>query len=242
MTKEEELVRQMLAKAESSTFPAEKESFQAAAEKLIIKHKLDRDRIMQQDEAASVYEPGSVTFSFAGQYGRAKWFVDMAALGSSNIAVALGYYGIIFKSRRVGYDETKVWADKEDLAMIEDLCRHIAGQCFGAMERWWKEEQRDQRGGSRGVTAAQRAQAKYDFAANFYAVACDRIREERQRQEREATKGNALVLSSTRYIEAAHSEHKIKQAKSRNTRDYEAELAGQMAGQEADVQGIRRIQ
>ncbi len=236
----EELVRQMLLKAESTTFEAERETFNRAAEKLIIKHKLDRAKLAQESGRDSSI--GSRRFSFIGQYGRARWFVDMAARGSGMIINALGYQGVWHRSRAAGFDETSAWADEDDLEMIEDLCRHIAGQAWFAVESWWKETQRDARGGSRYTSAAERSRAKHDFVWRFYSVAALRIQEERERQEAEATKGSELVLSRQRYVDACEGEiGELKQTRPPKERDAEAVLAGHLAGERADVHGRRRI-
>lgn len=232
--KVEELIRQMLAKAASTTFPAEAESFTIAAEKLILKHKIDRARLIEEEQTCA-FKMGWKEPSFA-EYKQA-WFRDQAARGTAGVVTAMGYQGVWYKSAVAGADRARIYADEDILSTLEDLMVHIVGQCFGAMEVWWSEE-RNIRGGSANTTAGQRSKAKRDFCIMFFSSVANRIKRE---IAEESSSGTEIVLSSERYRLYAEEEGgKLRESKTRLA-DARAVAAGEDAGNEADIRGNRRI-
>ena len=237
MSDKEDLVRMLLAKAESSTFEAEKESFRAAAEKLIIKHKLDRDSILKEEEQDLGIGSRHILFE---EFASKKWFKDIAAEMSSGVINALGYQGVWFRSRRPGGDTGAIYADESVLDMVEDLVLHLAGACYAACDEWWKIE-RSYRG---TVPASERTYAKRSFCNMWYAKVSQRISAERIAAEEEQREHGALVLSSERYKNFALDANgigKFSSGPKRRVSDNLAAHAGFSAGDKADIHGKKRI-
>lgn len=234
----EEKVRMMLRKAESTNFEAERDTFLAAAEKLILKHQLDRALLEQGDhEQATTFLVGKVEVRFE-QFTQ-KWLRDVAAEWSSVVVNVLGYQGVWMKTRRAGGDFLVIYADDEALTIVSDLILHLAGICVAAAEEWWKWYRhviRSEMG--RPESAAERSRAKLSFCKGFYNTVCGRIAEERE----EMSKGNEIVLSRDRYQLAAREDvGPLKQQKDRKVHDERALNAGHIAGEEADIHGKRRV-
>uniref|UniRef100_A0AAU6R675 DUF2786 domain-containing protein n=1 Tax=Micrococcus phage Kurnik TaxID=3092208 RepID=A0AAU6R675_9CAUD len=182
----EERVAHLLRKAESTT-PEEAEALTAAAEKLIIKHGIDRARLVNPDDKN--YKPDIRVFKlpFEGMWQTAHMN------GFTAVVEALGLKALHSKS----WDGTTLlWfiGEQQDIVEAVHLVVSLKNQSEVALKAWWKAELP----GLRWMTNHQRHVEKRSFMENFGYGAARRIRAERRAAAAEAGTGTDLVLLDRR--------------------------------------------
>lgn len=195
-----ELVRQMLAKAEATDYPAEAEAFTAAAERLIMKHNLDRAEVDAKDEPEDV---GRVTYTYVDRYGLA-WVHLWHGVGKSLKTCEVSY-------RKYGSNrwEVTVYGTAEDVRLTKRLVESLIAQAKVAMKVWWAEFE------DKPVVRSKVFMEKRSYYVGFALGASSRVEREMAEEstERQST---ALVLVS-RYERAKQEmERHTRRAKGRS--------------------------
>ena len=158
-------VRMMLAKAESTPYPAEAETFTAAAQKLMTRHSIDRALLDQESDGGD--GPAAVRVGIDRPYESARFHL-VAAIAEANRCKAVWHQGLGF-STVVGFPT--------DLRAVELLFTSLMVQATAAMtaegsRQHWTGQNRTRsfrnsfltafavRIGERLATAAQEAQTE----------------------------------------------------------------------------------
>lgn len=234
LEKQKEKIRMLLAKAESTTFPEERDTFNAAAEKLMLRLGLDAAELQAEGAAK---EDGIIFTqrSYRGQY--AIVMVPFAA----DIAQGYGGVSVLFYNVR-GSDEriTYLVGQRSDIEMVTQLLDSLDLQVMTALRKWQKDNVRVRYQGDR----MSRYHGNRSFITGFGARVSARLKEAREEIFAEASSGAALVLSnkSERVSEwvAENFNPKVNRGGALK-HDFSAMLDGAAAGENAELVNQKKV-
>ena len=221
-TKKIELIKQMLAKAESTNHPAEAETFTAAAEKMMLRLGIDEAMLnSSSDEKPTVVEK---TMVFSGSYHLGKMHAAMT------IAQAMGSVFVMQAKLR---NQTQLYlvGREAQVDRIIQLIESLELQSAVALKQWWKEQD------TTGLTAMNKFVMRRQFMISFGRGAGYRIESEK-REIIEETTGAELVIRNERQVAEDWARSKYSLGKARSSRmngDIGAGAAGFSAGMKANV-------
>lgn len=176
-------IAMMLAKAESTTFPEERDTFNAAAEKLMIRlgisiAELESVGERKQEEIVEVKRtyPGNYSISYIP-------FVHYVAQGFGHIT--------ILQQRTAGLARNAfVIGHKSDVETFLQLLDSLELQVKSALRQW----QKDNIESRRGLTDMQKYLQHRSFIEGFGQRVGERLHERRTVEEETVSTGTALVL------------------------------------------------
>ena len=241
-------VRMMLAKAESTTFPAEAETFTAAAQKLMTRHSIDR-ALLDQD-AGGGDGPAAIRVGVDRPYESAK-FTLVAAIAAANRCRAVW-------QRAFGFSTVVGFAP--DLRAVELLFTSLLVQATAAMtaegsREHWTGQNRTRsfrnsfltafavRIGERLELAAQEAQQERADAGSVEPGAHP-VRDGARDGSADRTERTALVLAARdQEVETAVAERfpRLQSRRRRAALDPEGWVSGTSAADRADLGAPGRI-
>lgn len=186
------LIKQMLAKAESTT-PEEAEALTEAAEKLMIKHGINQAMIDARRAADSKPEEMTTArVTFTGNYA-AYQVRGMAAAAS-----AFGTIQVLMQKKGKRDTDLILIGYESDVNQIKMLVESLILQSVVAMREWWKNyPERNY------LTTQQGTMARRQFFASFGYGAADRIKGSLRTATAETT-GSELALRDRGQAAAAH--------------------------------------
>lgn len=241
-------VRMMLAKAESTTFPAEAETFTAAAQKLMTRHSIDR--ALLDREAGGGDGPAAIRVGVDRPYEAAR-FQLVSAISRANRCKAVWQKGLGF-STVVGFPT--------DLRAVELLFTSLMVQATAAMtaegsRQHWTGQNRTRsfrnsfltafavRIGQRLESAAQEAQREWADAEPLEA-GHQPVRDGARADSARTSDRTALVLAARdEEVEAAVAERfpRLQSRRSRAALDPEGWVSGTTAADRADLGAPGRL-
>jgi hypothetical protein len=223
-------IAKLLAKAEGTTNDAERDTYLAKAESLMLRLGIERAEL----ESAGKVEPEKiveVTRRWTGNYSivmvpfvhrLARAFGDITVLQTKN------HNGMIRTTYIIGH--------QSDVAEFCRLIDSLALQVMSALKRWQREV-KEQR---RYYTDMEKYTGNRSFISGFGAEVARRIANERQRQQTtEATPGAALVLAAKQpkidsWVEKTYGPLRSSRGGAQ-TSDWSASQSGARAGRNADL-------
>lgn len=225
-------IEMMLRKAESTPYPAEAETFMAAAEKLMLRHGIDRAMLESADEAKRE-KVVVLKVKLEGMWQTA-W-----SRGFGNVVSALGLRPL--QSKHSGATWLWVVGHESDAKDAVTIIESLRTQSFVALGVWWKEYLPDHR----YLTNHERHVAKRSFMESFGDGAAARIREERQTavEETEGTGAELVLVSRTAEIDDyIASTMNVGKGRARNDQwNASGSAAGRAAGRNAATSSRRHV-
>lgn len=227
MARKRELIAQMLAKAESTPYPAEAEAFQEQAERMMVRFGIEQAEIDAErgKQGQSQEEIVVRAYEFAGTYKEGRFMSYYA------VAVAFNTVQAIRSKGRNTWTMHLIGAES-DVDQIVQLFDSMTLQSDVAMKSWWATRQHDWE--MFQATAHQKKMERRTFLMGFaYAVAA-RIKAIYQ----EESEGKELVLvgRKQRAEEEANKRFQTKTERSRLAQgSSRATAAGHRAGQNATI-------
>jgi hypothetical protein len=223
-------IAKLLAKAEGTSNDAERDTYLAKAESLMLRLGIERAELESRGKVApeKIVE---VKRAWHGNYSIVMVpFVHRVARAFGDITVlqTKNYNGMIRTTYIIGHESD-----------VEEFCRLIdslALQVMSALKRWQREV-REQR---RYYTDMEKYTGNRSFISGFGAEVARRLQAERQRQETtEATPGAALVLAAKQpkidsWVENTYGTLRASRGGAQ-TSDWSASRSGQAAGRNADL-------
>lgn len=226
----------LLAKAESTTFEEERDTYTAKAEALMLKYGIEQAEL----ESVGKVKPEEITevmFTFTTPFHAiVAGFVQGIAqsLGSLSVLQRRGSKQRIIHVYLIGH--------KTDVEHAEALINSLWTQANTAVSVWARAAVKDdfmyQISDSQG-----RWRARREFVSAFGHTVSRRIREERKVHEKTASTGAALVLvSKQERVDAwMHQQHNVGKARSQRLMGgHSGREAGRAAGERADI-GNKRL-
>lgn len=225
IARKRELIAQMLAKAESTPYPAEAEAFQQQAEKMMVKLGIEqaeidaeRGKLGQSQEAIVVKE-----YEFRGTYKEGRF------MGYYGVAEAFNTVNLVRSKGRSSWTMHIIGAES-DVDQIIRLFDSMTIQSDAAMKAWWANHDFKWM-----LTDSQKRLERRTFIMGFAAAVAKRIRAIYQ----EESAGKELVLVGRKdRAEAAAKEH-FPDTKAKGVRlssgGEDAAKAGYAAGHKATI-------
>lgn len=177
------LIRQLLAKAESTT-PQEAEALTEHAERLMVKYGIEQAMLDSQKSAQDGDKIVQDTIDFTGAY-RLEWI----ALGHQ-VCQGLGSLRTLKSTYKNKWARLYIIGYSDDVARAKMLIESLKAQCQVATRAWWKEHR------SQYLTLSLYDQeaTRRSFAQGFGIGAGTRIRDNRLKVVEESGTGTELVL------------------------------------------------
>lgn len=218
-----ERIQMLLKKAESTT-PEEAEALTAAAEKLMIKHGIDR-ATAEASGRVKKEEIVQYTIDFPGQWQTA-W-----VNGFSWVVRAMGLRPL---QARIHTGEMRMWiiGFESDAREVLELIESLKTQSENALNEWWKSTGLPYCK-MYGYTNHQRHVEKRSFMESFGEGAASRIRKEREVAVEESVTGTDIVLRDRSKMVDDFVDVVLNPGKARGGHSYGS--AGIYAGFEAGV-------
>lgn len=224
------LITKLLAKAESTPFPAEAQTFQEHAERLMVRYGIQQAAI--DAEAGKAGKPQELMvedrFELGGQYrvGQARGFIAVAsAFDTVKVLQATT------QTKKVIY----LIGAESDVAQIRRLFSSLLLQLDTAMASWWVAYPYKPH-----LSAHEKTLERRQFQLGFLVTVANRLRALYQEQAVAGEPGNQLVLASRRERADEHAYELYPDV--RNVRSQAmaygsstAHAAGSTAGQRATV-------
>lgn len=222
-----ERIALLLNKAESTT-PEEAEALTAAAEKLMLKHMIDRATVdARRGKGAKKEEIVQVILDCTGSYRKALMWL------SWNVAQAFGNIEMLKSNDNGKTIRVFLIGFESDVEQVQSLILSLQIQGVVALRSWWKEHKADYT----GVRSYEQWEARSSFVEGFGQGAARRMRESRVEAVQEAGTGTELVLVERGSLVKAHMDT-IQTRKARASKshyDGTANRAGRTAGENANL-------
>jgi hypothetical protein len=186
LAKQKDKIAKILAKAEGTTNDHERDTFLAAAEKMMLRLGIERAEL----ESAGTIKAEEIVEqkrNWTGNYSITMVpFVHRLAQAWGNLTVlqSVNHNGMLRTTFVIGHK-----SDVEDFLQLVDSL-HL--QVMSALKRW----QRDNREERRYYTDMEKYVGNRSFIEGFGYTVAKRLREERHAEEAQASPGAALVLVS----------------------------------------------
>ena len=223
-------IAKMLAKAERTENEHERETFTAAAERMMLRLGIEKAEL----EAAGEVKPEEIIeerHMFTGIYAATMInFTHRVASGFGNLTVLQGSGG---QRRKVAY----IIGHKTDVQQFMTLLASLNLQALSALKRFQRETRDDRQ----WYSVQEKFVQDRSFLEAFAAEVARRLASIRIETEAEATSGAALVLASKWDRITAHMDEKypnLRQSRGGNRRwSSVGANAGRTAGQSANIGG-----
>ena len=223
-------IAKLLAKAEGTDNEKERDSFNAKAEKLMLKLGIQRAEL----ESAGEVKPEEiveVVREWTGNYSIVMVpFTHSVASGFGNLTVLQQNVSAMLR-------RTFIIGHKSDVEAFTTLLDSLSLQAMSALHRWQREHAEERR----GLTDMEKYVQHRSFLAGFGQEVGNRLgREQRQvKKEEHISKGAELVLASkmdrvTNWVDETYGELKTSRGGMKYG-DREARAAGRDAGKNADL-------
>lgn len=222
-----ELIRQLLAKAESTT-PAEAEALSASAERLMTKYMIDSAMLQQQSERPTE-KIITRTVEFKGAF-RLEWI----QLGA-DIAAGLGTVKCLQSRYKNKLATLYMVGFTSDVDAMQILFNSLKVQAQVAVRDWWAHN----KGLYAGARPYDQEAARRSFVRGFSSGVKQRLVTSRQEIIQTVGTGTELaLLSRTDQVAAAWSQMAGKPMRTRGSKgSLSAATSGYRAGQQADTGG-----
>lgn len=228
----EEKIALLLKKAESTDSPQEAEALTEAAEKLMIKHGIERAMLdMEHDKKEEIVV---IKHLFTGIYGFEKM------VGAVEVATSLGLRGYYIDSRKSYRKENRgvilcIVGFKSDAEDALQLVLSLDLQCAVALKAWGKTEL------PTWYSGMEKYKARRSFIEYFGRGAAKRIKSNRKQVIEEAATGTDLVLvSRSEQVDNFYADLGLRSSANRRDSSFTGMGAGFAAGQNANT-GERAI-
>lgn len=221
-----ELIKQLLAKAESTT-PQEAEALTEHAERLMVKYGIEQAVIDQHQAPEKGDQIVQEYLTFTGAY-RLEWIT----LGHQ-VCMGLGSLRTLKSTYKNKWARLYIIGYKSDVARAKMLIESLQVQCQVATRAWWKTH----RANYTQLSTYDQEATRRSFAQGFGIGAGTRIRENRLQAVQEAGTGTELVLVSRDQRVQQHFDGIAKgTSRSRGGKaDHAARGHGIIAGQQAQT-------
>lgn len=223
--KEKETIRMLLAKAESTEFEEERDTFNAAAEKKMLRLGLD----MAELQAKGKVSPEDIikeTYPLTGIYARALvTFAADVSDGIGNVVVLVSNIGQ--RSRTLTIVGTRT-----DVEFFISMLNSLTTQMWGALDRYKKAHAGEQE----ILTKQEKFVQNRSFIQGFAISVRIRLRQEREEVFAEASTGAELVLASRKDKAAAWVSENMTITKGRRGRGADVDPFGYAAGSKAGTE------
>ena len=215
-------IKGLLAKAESSTFEGERESFMQKANELIVKHAIDLAMLAddnRDDDRIITYHVenrGSFAQSWTIGYNRLSSALGVTVYYTIGGRLSSNHTGVI-----VGYK-----SDVDNLVMLHTS---LTLQATTAMKKFFKEN------GYHSTNASERYRARREFLNQFFIAASKKIEDSLDNTVKE-TAGAEVALRDRFDEVVGHAPGNLVSSRSRySAGSAHAANAGRLAGSRADV-------
>jgi len=221
-----EKIAKLLRKAESTDSPHEAEALTAAAEKLMLKHAIDR-AMLDLDPKHKQDKIVAKPFTIEGPEFKRRAKVDMIHA----IALALGLRTYYTPGKKV--TQMYIVGFESDVDDALTLVASLNLQAEVALNHWWTKTLEPH---ERSIGYSRMIKHR-DFIVGFGHGASSRIREERKSAADEVGTGAELVLADrTKKIDEYVNTLGLRKSRSGNGRnDFDAAGAGSAAGRNANL-------
>lgn len=226
------LITQLLAKAENTPFPAEAQTFQEHAERLMVRYGIEQAEIdAEAGRQGRPQEPMvEERIEFSGQYRVGQ------SLGFSYIAMAFNTIRVL-QSTRSSSKLLYLIGAESDVAQVVRLFTSLRVQMGSAMNAWWLNYT-----DKIFLTAHEKTLERRQFQIGFLATVAQRIAEIHNSEVAATGPGNQVALSSRRDRADQHAKElypEVRRARSQplSMGSQGAHAAGSFAGTLATVNG-----
>lgn len=218
-------IKALLAKAEGTTNPHERDSFNAKAEELMLRHGVEQAELESRGEVKPE-EIVQETLAYRGSYS------EVMGNFANAVCIALGHLTVLqtppFRGTRYVY----IIGHETDVENAVLLVRSLETQAIKAAKAWARQGY----GGYSPVTGWDKYQCRRTYVRSFATGAGDRIQREREVREGGASAGAELVLvSKQQRVDSWVAETYTKLGKSRGLSTGYGARDGYAAGQKADI-------
>lgn len=224
-----ERIALLLNKAESTT-PEEAEALTAAAEKLMLKHMIDRATVdARRGKGTKAEEIVQISLDCTGSYRKALMWLAW------NVSQAFGNVEMLKSNDNGKTIRTYLVGFESDVEQVQTLILSLQIQGVVALREWWKANKDEYK--ARGVRSYEQWEARSSFVEGFGQGAARRMRESRVVAVQEAGTGTELVLADRGSLVKAHMDA-MKTRKGRASKshyDGTANRAGRTAGENANL-------
>lgn len=236
MAKTRELINQLLAKAEATPYPAEAQTFQEHAERLMIRYGIEQAHL--DAEAGKQGKPREAMverpYTLRGVYRAAE------SRGFTAIARAFGTVKVLESG---GRNTTTLYiiGAESDVAQALQIIESLTLQAKIAMAVWWRDNRLRPY-----LSPSEKTVERREFQLAFYLAAAERVAAVYGEEVAEAGPGTEIVLASRQDRAEAYTRELYPELRTSKNRaivrgTHAAAGAGAAAGMRADVHGGRRM-
>lgn len=236
MAKNRELILQLLAKAESTEYPAEAETFQEHATRLMIRYGIDMAQLDIEAGKRGEMREAMVERNYVlrGAYRRVE------SLGLTAVARAFKSIVVLEQAGKNTITLYLIGAES-DVAQIMRLFDSLRVQVKHALAVWWLQQQR-----MYWLTAAEKGRERRQFHLGFYAGDTGRVEAVYGAEVAAAGAGTELVLVAREDRAKEHTRELYPDLKTSPPSrlahgSADAQHAGKQAGLAADVLAGRNV-
>lgn len=236
MAKNRELILQLLAKAESTEYPAEAEAFQEHAERLMVRYGIDMAQLDAEAGKRGEMREAMVErrYTLRGTYRRVE------SLGLTAVARAFKSVVVLEQAGKNTLSLYLIGAES-DVEQITRLFDSLRAQVKHALSVWWLQQQR-----MHWLTTAEKGRERRQFHLGFYAGATGRVEAVYGAEVAAAEAGTELVLvaregRAKEYTRELYPELKTSLPSRLAHGSADAQRAGKRAGLAADVLPGRNV-
>lgn len=227
-------IKLFIAKAERTNHEAERDTFMAAAEKLMLKHGIELAMLQESDPSEIV----EIRIEVGGVYK------DYRIRVMNTIANALGLRGFSMDMGKVTLYIFAAHAGEAEMA--EAMIRSLDVQAMDAMGKWGRAFFKE----NAFYSGMEKYKMRREFILGFGGVVKKRLVEERREAVQDATQESGSTTSSMEIVLASKAEalgkyinekYNLRQSTSRQSSSgsYEGRLAGATAGAKANIGAAR---
>lgn len=217
-------INALLAKADSTTFPEERDSFTAAAERLMVKWGVSDAMLAdaaQRKDARPVAPIEQRAYRVEGTSAHyiAELVNAVAAMGIGPVRTFISRGRPVWWA--VGYPD--------DLRRVELYVPHLAPQARKAWQTWWRANGWDSTGGS------EYERARSSFFSAYGNTVRDRFNVMFGEEVAETTGAELVLANKASQVEDFVSTMNVRSVKPRASMEYSARSAGRTAGRAANL-------
>jgi hypothetical protein len=231
MSTQSEKIAALLAKAERTDNEHERQAYNEAAERLMLKWGIEEAVARSTDKSTETII--EMRYNFSGPYAK------VMLMMMHRVTQALGLRGYYMGA----YERYYVVGHSGDIAKASSLFNSLQMQVMSSMNTWWKGEPSEMHKLLR-TSSAERAKARRSFIYSFGVTVSERI-ENSRRELIEETTGAALVLAKRSDLVKDYMDENHELGKGRGV-NFGSSEAGHAAGARADlgegrIGGVRAI-
>lgn len=188
-----ELVRKLMARAESTTSENEARMCRERADRLIFKHAIDTAQLAGGGETVSA-KMGMVCVASSGVYR------TVLHRGKMNVAAA---YGTAFFLYRIGRRQSllELYGEQADVDVLELVLASLEAQAMAGVRQWWKQYKVEH--GAHYWPASACLRARRSWVNSFFMGVVTQVLASRHEVVESAGKGELVVMKRDRGREFA---------------------------------------